>query len=72
MNRLKSLIIGAGVALFNLSASFIQVLRPERCTGACGSCGLSCVEPLVGLVGIGIIAVTWRKLKGKFKRLKFN
>lgn len=72
MNRLKSIIIGAGVALFNLSASFMQVFRPERCTGACGSCGLSCVEPLVGLVGIGIIAVTWRKLKGKFKRLKFN
>lgn len=72
MNRFKSLAIGAGVALVNVSSTFIQAFKPERCTGVCGSCGLSCAEPIVGLVGIGIVAVLWGKFKGKFKKLKFN
>ncbi|MDP4144041.1 MAG: hypothetical protein Q8936_06080 [Bacillota bacterium] len=70
MNRFKSLFIGIGVAIFNFIASFMQVFKPERCTGSCGSCGLACAEPVVGLVSVGVIVIVWRKLKVRFKKLK--
>lgn len=70
MKRIKPFIIGAGVALFNIGATFTQVFRPERCTGSCGSCGFSCAETAVGLVGIGVIAVLWKKIKVKIQKLK--
>ena len=72
MNRFKSLIIGVGVALFNVSTAFIQVFRPERCTGACGSCGLSCAQSVIGLVGIGSIVILWGKFKKKIVKLRKN
>lgn len=68
MNRLKSLMIGTGVAVFNIGASITQVFRPERCTGSCGSCGFSCVNPAIGLFGIGVVVIMFRKFKGKFNR----
>ncbi|MDP4177547.1 MAG: hypothetical protein Q8900_04305 [Bacillota bacterium] len=68
MKRFKAFIIGIGVALFNLGSAFMQNFRPERCTGSCGNCGLSCVESVLGLAGAGVSAAVIHKLKGKVKK----
>jgi hypothetical protein len=68
MKRLKSLMIGTGVAIFNVGTAITQVFRPERCTGSCGSCGFSCVNPAIGLFGIGVVIIMFKKFKGKFNR----
>lgn len=70
MKRLKSLLIGTGVAIFNIGASITQVFRPERCTGSCGACGFSCVNPVVGLFGVGVVIIMLKKFKGKFSRTR--
>lgn len=68
MGKIKSLLVGAGIAAFNIGTAFFQVFKPERCTGSCASCGLSCVQPVVGIAGVGIAVVLFKKFKGKFKR----
>lgn len=69
MKSIKSLLVGFGVVLYNIGVSFTQLVRPERCIGSCGSCGLSCVTPVIGLAGIGLIIIAFRKFKGRlFKK----
>lgn len=68
MKKLKQILVGFGVVLANIGAACTQLFRPERCNGMCGSCGFACAQPLVGLVGIGLIAILVSKLKGKLDK----
>lgn len=70
MNNIRSILVGFGVVLYNVGVSFTQLFRPERCIGTCGSCGLTCVTPVIGLAGIGLIVIAFRKFKGRLRRLK--
>lgn len=72
MKNLKSLLVGSGVVFYNIGVSFTQLVRPERCIGTCGSCGFACATPVIGLAGIGLIVIVFRKFKGRFIRLKFS
>jgi len=72
MKNLKSLAIGAGVTLFNIGGAFIQVFKPEKCTGSCGSCGFTCGQTVVGLVGIGTVVILWKKIKEKLVKKSIN
>lgn len=70
MKSIKSLLVGFGVIFYNIGVSFTLLVRPERCNGICGSCGLSCVTSVIGLAGIGLVVIVFRKLKGRLRRLK--
>lgn len=66
MSRIKTLIIGAGVAGVNLLTSAITIIRPERCAGSCGSCNYACVPTAFVLVGAGGLVVAYRRLRVRF------
>ncbi|HEX9059002.1 MAG TPA: hypothetical protein VF941_02350 [Clostridia bacterium] len=68
MTKLKASILGIGVAAANFLASAASVLRPERCTGSCGSCGYACVPAIITLVGAGGLFIAFKKIKAR--RLK--
>lgn len=66
MNKnLKYWGLGVGTAGINILSSTNIFSRVPACTGACGSCGMNCVAPLIGVTAIGLTALARYKLKGK-------
>lgn len=72
VKKIKSLLIGAGVAIGSIIPSLAQVVKPEKCAGTCGTCGFPCINEAVGLAGIGIIIVFYKKIKEKFWKGKIS
>lgn len=66
MKKLKSILIGASVATINIVPAATQVIKPERCTGACGTCGFSCINSVASIAVVGIFALAFKKIKTKF------
>lgn len=70
MKNLKSLCIGASVAAINIVPAATQIFRVEGCTGACGSCGFSCIGSIAGTSLIVFSALGAKKIRGKFVKKK--
>jgi hypothetical protein len=68
MKKLKSLFIGAGVATINIVPAATQAIKPERCTGSCGSCGFACVGSVATIAALGFFTLIFNKIKIKFKK----
>jgi hypothetical protein len=65
MKKLKSILIGTSVAAINIVPTATQIIKPERCTGSCSSCGFSCVSSIAGIALIGIATLGFKKIKAK-------
>jgi len=70
MKKLKSILIGASVATINIVPAATQVIKPERCTGSCGSCGFACVGSIASIAVLGFFALGFNKIKQKLKDRK--
>lgn len=66
MKKLKPLLIGLSAASINIIPTATQIIKPERCTGACGTCGFYCVGSVVSITLIGFIILGFKKLRTKF------
>lgn len=70
MKNLKSLCIGASVAVINIVPAATQIFIVEGCTGTCGACGFSCIGSIAGTSLIIFSALGVKKIKGKFVKRK--